>query len=325
MTFNLSGSSDGSVRENKALPYCYAAYGLSIQSQIELPELEEGKGGGDATRSDLVISYSDVDGPMPPPDELRFVEFSENRLYFAWNGIGRFAVERDGNIRVDPLPGIEHGLLSLILLGPIMAALFQWCGYAVLHGSAAILSSGEAVAFVGDNGAGKSTLAGAFLKRGYAIAADDVIAIEHAGEGEFAVRAGFPTLKLSREALTDFAPLPGYSLPPVPANAAKLRFRHDLHVSMLSPLAHVFVVERGEQLSSVSCNLPERMAMLMRYAYALKFGQTLLTASADNAYFRQSARLAQHVPVSRLIVPQGHGNMMSAVDFITNLVDTLRN
>lgn len=302
----------------------YMAYGLSIQSDIELPELEEDACRHDRAQSDLTIQCCDVDGPMPPPHELRLVRFTEDRRYFAWNGIGRFAVSRAGVISVDPLPEVDHGLLSLVLLGPVMAALLQWRGHAVLHGSAVIMPSGKAVAFVGDNGAGKSTLAGVFLKRGFAVATDDVIAIEDAGKGGLAVRGGFPSLKLSREVLTDLAPLPGYSLPPVPPAAAKLRFRHHMPVPALSPLAHIFLVERGAQPSAHAFELSERMAMVMRYAYMLKFGQDALSVSSSSAYFRQCAKLAQHIPVSRLTVPQGHETLMAVVDLVTDLLDQAR-
>lgn len=294
----------------------YMAYGLSINSEIDLPELETRRHEEACGRADLTISFASVDGPMPSSHELRLVEFSEDRLYFAWNGIGRFAVDRSGAIAVDPLAEVDHGLLSLVILGPVMAGLLNQHGHIVLHGSVIVLPSGDAVAFVGDNGAGKSTLAGAFLKRGFPVGADDVIAIEDAGNGDLWVRAGFPSIKLSREALQELTPLPGSSLPPVPPEAAKLRFRHNLPAPPLSRLAHIFVIERGDTPSTRICDASQSLALLLRYAYMLKFGRHLEAASAGSTYFRQCARLAQHVPVSKLIVPHGHDALMPTVDLV---------
>lgn len=305
-------------------PHRYRAFELAIASDIALPELEPELEIVPDERgiSDVIIRLTDVAGPMPPPEEWRLTRFTEGHAYFAWQGIGRVQV-RDGRaIDVDPLPGVDHGLLSLILLGPVMAALVHQRGDLVLHGSAVEVAPGRVALFVGDNGAGKSTLAGAFLKAGYRVLTDDVIALYMAGQvqepgqapGKALVRVAFPAMKLSREALSALAPLPGEALPPVPANAAKLRFRFAAHAeAAASVLTHIYVVGRGADVSVTTLDPAERLGALMRYSYMPKFGLEPLSGPLLAEHFHQCAAIANSTDVSLLSVPQGLDMLMQVV------------
>jgi len=70
----------------------------------------------------------------------------------------------------------------------------------VLHGSVVQTEYG-AVIFAGDCGAGKSTLLGAFLKRGYAMLADDKAGIVLDKDGKAQVLPGFPRVRLTKRAV----------------------------------------------------------------------------------------------------------------------------
>ena len=70
-----------------------------------------------------------------------------------------------------------------------------------LHGSA-IEIDGKVYAIVGDSGAGKSTLASAFLKQGYKLVSDDVIAVSLSQENSIPyVTPAYPQQKLWQESL----------------------------------------------------------------------------------------------------------------------------
>lgn len=299
----------------------YEGFGLSIASAITLPELHEAAGTAASGESDIVIRPARVDGPMPPADQLRLVRFDGQSLYFAWNGFGRIRVTGARLIEVDPLPGVDPMLPALFVLGPVMAAVLHARGHLVLHGSAIEVAPGRAILCIGDNGQGKSTLAGAFLKAGHAVLADDVIAIPApSGAQPFRVRPAFPAIKLSQEAMAAFAPLPGDVMPPVPAGAAKRRIRLREQQRTPSTIAHICVVERGEDAALVPLDPAARLTALLRHAYMLKFGADALGGERGSAHFAQCAALATAVPVSRLVIPGRLERLVDAVETIRSLV-----
>ena len=71
---------------------------------------------------------------------------------------------------------MDTRIFRLYILGTCMGAILMQRKILPLHGSV-IAIDGKAYAIVGDSGAGKSTLASAFLKRGYQLLTDDVIAV----------------------------------------------------------------------------------------------------------------------------------------------------
>jgi hypothetical protein len=80
------------------------------------------------------------------------------------------------------------------LLGPVLGLVLRLHGVVCLHASA-VAVDGRAVALFGLAGAGKSTLAAAFARRGDAVLADDIAALEPDGAG-FRVRPAYPQLRL---------------------------------------------------------------------------------------------------------------------------------
>ena len=78
----------------------------------------------------------------------------------------------------------DEDVIRLYILGTCMGAILMQRKILPLHGSA-IEIDGKAYAIVGDSGAGKSTLASAFLKQGYQLVSDDVIAVSLSQENLF--------------------------------------------------------------------------------------------------------------------------------------------
>lgn len=293
----------------------YRAFDLAIASDIQLQELDDLPVSGAGTTPDVIIRLAAIDGPMPAPAEWRLTRFAPGHAYFAWQGLGRMAVTDGRMIEVDVLPDVDHALLGLFLLGPVMAALLHQRGILVLHGSAVEIAPGQAALFVGDNGAGKSTLAAAFLKAGCAVLTDDVIAFDMADPPR--VRAAFPAMKLSRATLAALGPLPAEPLPPISANAAKLRYRFAAEgVRKATAVAHIYVVQRGADVRIGALDPAEGLGALMRYSYMPKFGAEPLSGAASAPYFRQCAAVANARPVSILSVPEGFDALPRVVEAV---------
>ena len=153
----------------------YKAFGLSIISEIPLSELVEVT--EKVNSVDLEIEFADLtnlwlelSNPQSP-----FV-IRENFVMFQVPDVATFCIQNGNKIFVSPLAEYDEDIIRLYLLGTCMGALLMQRKIYPLHGSA-IAINGKAYAIVGESGAGKSTLASAFLKEGYQLLSDDVIAV----------------------------------------------------------------------------------------------------------------------------------------------------
>lgn len=172
----------------------YLAFGLSIQSELEFPEL-------------VVSSHPpqvSIAVRRLPPKYRQIIPHGS-----AWYGddecfllvlekIGRFLVQDGQKIFIDPSPQSRVEQLRVFLLGSCMGALLHQRGLLPLHASAIATEKG-CVLFAGDKEAGKSTLAAVFTQRGYKLIADDICAIAIDANGLSFVQPSYPQLKIDRD------------------------------------------------------------------------------------------------------------------------------
>ncbi len=129
--------------------YRYSAFSLTIDSEVELPELSEGRG-----EPDVIIRLGTVTAQQTQAT-------IEDEFALPLN-VGRFHVKGGREIVVDPLPDADPYILRAMLQGRLMAYLLRQRGCLPLHASGVAIG-GQAVLFLGESGAGKSTTAAAFL------------------------------------------------------------------------------------------------------------------------------------------------------------------
>lgn len=169
----------------------YVAYGLQIESEIELPEL--GAERNDAAEADLTIRLGEVarfgteGGGMQ--DKSRWI--NPKRFWLHADNVAHYLACDGRNITVMIEPGADPRAVRLYLLGSVSGAMLLQRGRLVLHGNAIRIGDGCLVC-VGDSGAGKSTLAAGFLQRQFEVIADDVVPVDEQGNAV----SGFPRIKL---------------------------------------------------------------------------------------------------------------------------------
>lgn len=176
----------------------YFAFGLSIESALELPELAPLEC-APAARADVTIRLK----PVAPPDGSGWPRRVGDRAYFSAEKTARFCIHGDREIDVELCEGGTERNLRVYLLGSALGLLFHRRGLLPLHANA-IVVGGEAVAFAGRTGMGKSTLAAYFLSRGYPVLCDDVCVVSFDECGRPLAWPGLPRLKLWRDAAEKF-------------------------------------------------------------------------------------------------------------------------
>jgi hypothetical protein len=296
--------------------YGYRAYGLSIRSELPLPELEPDV----AELPDLTIRLGGTGLPLPHPSSEAIYESGEDRQYVAWPGVAAFMIRGTGAIDIEPAPGVSEPLLNLPLLGPIMALLLHQRGLLVLH-AGAVDVGGRGAVFLGDKGAGKSTTVAAFVARGHRLLADDVLAVAFPHGGEPAIVPGFPQLKLVDDAAGRIELDGAVAMPrPVPGFPKEQR-------RLAAPFSHatvaphrIYVLARAEAAAIRPLPAQDALGALLWFSFASLFKRRGLPIGKAQAgrHLAQCAALVNAARVARLEVPRDLGRL----DEIVRLVES---
>lgn len=172
----------------------YTAYGLTIESELALPELVAAD---DDLLPDVSIRIASVaaSGLEEGRQQGPFLWVSEDSVWLHVPQVARFLVQNGKTVLIDPAAGIDESSLRLFLFASIFGALLFQRGNLVLHGNA--IRVGDAcMVCVGDSGAGKSTLAAGLGQRGYEAFADDLVPVDIEGRA----LPGFPRIQLWKDA-----------------------------------------------------------------------------------------------------------------------------
>ena len=173
----------------------YSAFGLNIDSELELFQLASGTSSDVADIKILSGSVPDNGIDKDNPQHAH-CQVHNGDLWLNIDNIVRFMVSNGNTITVDVQANVDQQTVKLYLLGSAMGAILQQRGNLVLHGNA-IRFGNTAVIVLAQSGVGKSTLAAEFLRRGYQLLADDVCAIDQNGYAQ----SSYPYLKLWQSAL----------------------------------------------------------------------------------------------------------------------------
>jgi len=174
----------------------YSAYGLIIQSDIELPELcdvEPPENKEDVVQ--IVVGQIDQTKLTEQNRKGPYLWAHDMSLWLKIPNVATFEILDGRHIVIEREPNVDDDSIRVFLLGSVFGALLFQLQYLVMHGNA-IRVGNRALICVGRSGIGKSTLAAAFMQRGYPILADDVVPINASG----VALPGFPRIKLWKQA-----------------------------------------------------------------------------------------------------------------------------
>ena len=281
-----------------------------------MPELAPGTGGD----ADLTIVEGQIGGELADAERPVKFGFRESdggqRDLMSWHDVADFEIVGDDRIVYSGAPDSGDALVSLPMLGPVMAVLLHRRGYLTLHGSAVTID-GRAAVFLGDKGAGKSTTAAALVQAGHALVTDDIVAITLDPNGPPQIWPGYPQVKLTDSA-TEALPLAGSETMPSP-HPDFGKHRHLLSGTFDSgpvELSEAVVLVRGDRLEVENLRGIEAVQALMRFSYIVRFADRILTAPAQADHLRQCAGVANAAAVCRITVPHDLTKLADVADAI---------
>lgn len=187
----------------------HSAFGLRVSATERIPGLRELES-PNGTTADLQIwvrrrpdvsgaeqsVFSGVDRRKAGAPVVEVLWLPENSLYcFRYSDGTIFYIDPLGReIWTDWCAPYTAEDMATYLLGPVIGFVLRLRGVTPFHASAVDIE-GRAIALLGQAHAGKSTTAAAFSAAGFAVLADDIVAIDER-DAVFSVRAGYPHLRL---------------------------------------------------------------------------------------------------------------------------------
>ncbi len=286
----------------------YTAYGLVISSDLTLPNVVPAEG-----EPDIVVRVGEV--PLRPDEDYAvhlYYGLGPGVVHYVWRGVGTFRVSEGREILVEPAPDAEAAAGANLLLGPLLAIAMHQRGRLVLHASG-VEMGGAVIGFAAETGQGKSTTAAAFIRAGYPLVADDLLAVMLDDDGGASVYPANPQMKLW------------------PASIAALGGEHEDLPRVIGPrdkryydvggrmsggrmrLAALYTLEFGEADAIRHLTPAEALMELVRNSYCI----TLVRQMGDEGrHFRQCADLAARVPARRLIRRQGLERLGEIVEMV---------
>lgn len=296
-------------------PFRYRAYGLAIDSDLAIDELEP----GDSGSCDLSIRAATIAPPDVPFTDFRHHEVTPEGDLLAYRDVGRFLVRDAQVIEVDIEPGFDVRLIGLPLLGPIIACWFHRRGSLVLHGSAVAIG-GQAHVFLGDKGTGKSTTAAALIAAGFPLVTDDVVVLDRQAGGEIMVRAAYPAMKLDQEMMAGFPPGSCNVIQPDEGlyTHGKSRVRlNGLACRESVPLGTVHCLRRDMRNAIEPLPTERVLHGLIRYSHHPRLGPAANTPAETAGLFRLAAQFAPLVRADILTVKDSLAEIAQLGEFLS--------
>lgn len=186
----------------------YTICGLSIESDIPLPELSTNNG----SRETDYRFEAFTPGNAPSCRWLHHYTLSNMKPWLSLAGedsnyhlrfpeLAHFHVSTLAKtIRCYPMPGIPLTTITHLFLDIVIPLVLSQKAGLVLHGSA-VLISGQMIAFLGETGQGKSTIAASLGQQGFPVVTDDCLVVEEKGNQLLGIPL-YPSLRLWPEALS---------------------------------------------------------------------------------------------------------------------------
>ncbi len=296
---------------------CYKVFGLNIMSSIPLPELFST--GVDRERVDVIVEEEDLSRlwlELASPPKKTVIK--KNFFMFQLPELAIFCIQDGQRITVSPAPGADQEHIRLFILGSCMGAILLQRKLLPLHGSVLAIN-GKAYGIIGDSGAGKSTLASVFIKKGFQLLSDDIIAIAFSEDNVPLVMPAYPQQKLWQESLEELG-METVSYRPIFKRETK--YAVPVQAKFMTeplPLAALFELIKtdNEQIAIRPIHKLEQLQMIYKHTF-----RNFLLAGYDMLewHFKTSANLAQQVNVYQVTRPSAGFSAPELADLLLSTI-----
>lgn len=290
--------------------YNYKVNGLTLNSEIELPELVSIEN----QETDVWIKIGPVPNHLPNPAGSGVLyEASKDDFLFRLDTVAKYRVQDGKYITIEPLETANPKEVRLFLFASTMGALLHQRGKLAIHGSC-VAKGNKGVIFTGMSSAGKSTIAAGLYSKGYSVITDDIAVIDSHVENKHFVHPGIPHLKLWKDVLSHMNE--NISLEKVRPQIEKYR----KPIPSIEPLTPVFL---DKVILLTSKNTPgfhfeevfgaDKFLLLRQNTYRVHFLEKL---NQLEAHFNNLSKLASTIRLFKVERPSFPMQVMELADYI---------
>lgn len=290
----------------------YYLHGLTVHSEIELPELSPRPDGV----PDVQIQLRALDHiPLDPERPWGNQFLAPNRVLLNIKDVAMFFVSEGREILIDPSPHAEAKAICLYLLGSSMGCLLHQRRLLPIHANA-LQHDHECVMFMGQSGMGKSTLAAAMKNRGYKVLADDVCAVKTSSGGESVIYPGVPQIKLWKDAADHLEEDVALMKRVLPDEEKYVLPIDDSYCRHPLPIKCIYILNfyDGNELKIADLSLLEKLAAIKRNTY--RKGMIAKMGVASH-HLKMSGELAEATRIRQIFRPQ------NSLTHINELIDAI--
>jgi len=276
----------------------FSAYGLTIQSDFFLPELNLEL--DSSCQPDVVIRTGKLKASnLKPTDSQLLCAIEQDSAYLYWHEAGTVLVRKGREIIVDPIDGVNEQILRILLLGAVFGLLLHQRGLMVLHGNS-ININGKGVCLLGNRGFGKSTISAGLYFAGHSIVSDDVTAINLDNSDLACLIPGYGRLKLWTDSVEALG-LKSQDLSLVHPQYEKREYliNESLDATPV-PLSCIYILSSSEELAIEFISPTEAMIKIMQNSYCTRFGEEMYKTLSTVEHFQQCSSLVNRSKVFSL-------------------------
>jgi hypothetical protein len=300
----------------------YTVYGLSLNSEIPLPELIESP---PDREPDITVELA----PLSENLERRSANaegyfLCSDSICFNVPGVAKYQIRGGSEIIVDPYPEGPAEGIRLFLLGSGLGALLHLLGRTPFHAST-IRVDDVTVAFSSDSGGGKSTLAAFLLQRGYVVTGDDVSALEPTASGEVLSHPGVPRIRLLPDVMDALGLSAGRDESSSKTDKKYPLANREDPLTAPAPLRRIYFLEFAEDAGS-----PVLIQPMGRYEALIELRKNVYRPSLvaelgrERDFFEWAKRALFSVSFFRLSRPKDLGRLDEAIDSVEAHLEDLR-
>ncbi|MEN7538003.1 hypothetical protein [Aurantiacibacter flavus] len=299
----------------------YEAFGLVIESDIPLDELRPA---APDEAPDIRFVERPIERALPRREDGIVMDYHDPAgVVMAWPDVAAFRLVDKATVWVEKYPEVPESYVAFPILGPIMAWMLNWRDFFVIHASA-IDINGKTIALMGDKLAGKSTTAAAFVRAGYPLITDDLLAITFDSQRNPVCHPAFPQLKLADDAAASIQVAGAEALPLVYEGFSKRQHKLAAMRTQAASLDYLATLDRGgSEPALYPFDTAAAIAAINRFSYMPRFGDAPWTREDKARHFTACATLADRATVARLQIPDDLGRLHETVELVANALDRI--
>ena len=294
--------------------YYYWAYGLTIKSEIEFPEL--------LPLPENVIHDIELICGIAPEHNQENLHDAKKTIYISSDAyklilpdIASYWAENGNSIIVQPALLADMSKVRLFCLSNVFAAILNQRGIIPMH-AAALKVNDRLILICGHSGAGKSTLVGTLQSRGFSVFSDDVCVPVTNLNNQVLMYSSFPMMKFWEETIKR---LPSLGEPNVQLRPELNKFGfyfHDQFDNTPKQPVIVFFLEKSEYLNQVEVQEVKGFKLFQYLESNTYRGDYLEAIDLRKEQFEIFSNLANQL--RGFVIKRPTGN--DSIDYITDLV-----